>query len=94
MIFIAEKKHANTNFSFDLKTAVELKATPLPHLPTESGIVIQYDGMFIIFSNCILWARGSVAHIWPDFKMAATINVLAFSRRSCVLSPRNKNACI
>ena len=28
----------------------------------------------------LLWARGSVAHI-PDFKMAAPINVLAFTRK-------------
>ena len=35
-----------------------------------------------IFIMCILWARGSVAHMkgWPDFKMAAPINVLAFTR--------------
>ena len=31
----------------------------------------------------VLWARGSVAHMegWPDFKMAAPINVLVFSRQ-------------
>ena len=37
-----------------------------------------------LYTNTVLlWARGSVAHNvgWPDLKMAASINVLAFTRR-------------